>query len=162
MGLKSAMADEGRKPCRDLSGVLRVSVRDPGEGVGEGGAPLVSELGTTSRKTTRKGVEYLEIQYEGIVISGDMPVSLFREITAQVAQRAGSDNPVERIRNYLSLPRDWDPEYVRQWEVLGDIGVDIKEYPMGSPRERTRCTYRFYYRDAQFVMSDAVRCLHWD
>ena len=124
--------------------------------------PLVSEMGTTSRKTTRKGVEYLEIQYEGVVISGDMPVSLFREITAQVAQRAGSDNPVERIRNYLSLPRDWDPEYVRQWEVLGDIGVDIKEYPMGSPRERTRCTYRFHYRDAQFVMSDAVRCLHWD
>ncbi len=124
--------------------------------------PLVSELGTTSRKTTRKGVEYLEIQYEGIVISGDMPVSLFREIAAQVAARAGCDNPVQRIRNYLSLPRDWDPQYVRQWEMLGDIGVDIKEYPMGSPQERTRCTYRFYYRDEQFVMSDAVRCLHWD
>lgn len=119
--------------------------------------PLVSELGTVSQKRTREGVEYVEIQYEGVLICGDMPVSLFRDVTAQVAARVDCGGPILRITNFLSLPRDWDPDYIRQWKEMGDIAVDIAESPTESHPERARCVARFSYRNQKFVLSDTVR-----
>lgn len=124
--------------------------------------PLVSELGTASKKKTPVGIEYLEILYEGVPIRGDMPVSLFNEVTAQVKARAGGDRPILHINNYLSLPREWDPDYACQWQEKGDISVDVAEVPEGTDKARTRCTYRFYYRGQQVESSDVVRCFHGD
>lgn len=116
--------------------------------------PLVSELGNVKTQHTAQGVGYLEIRFADVLVRGDMPVALFRDIVAQVQAHLRNGEAVLRVTNYLSLPRNWDPQYVWSWADEGDISVDCGMAPKDAKALGIASTYHFDEMGGKFVLSD--------